>query len=189
MNSSVQPVELRRSTPHPQLEYWSVCKVEALFETPFLDLVYRAAQVHREHFDPRAIQLSTLLSIKTGACPEDCKYCPQSGHYNTGLDKQKLMEVQKVLEEAARAKAIGSTRFCMGAAWRGPKEKELEVVTNMIREVKSLGMEACVTLGMLQDGQAEKLKEAGLIGLHHGKITITPEQQQALRKTLPIIDD
>ena len=167
MNSSVQPVELRRSTPHPQLEYWSVCKVEALFETPFLDLVYRATQVHREHFDPRAIQLSTLLSIKTGGCPEDCGYCPQSARFDTGVTSQKLLDVEEVVEKARLAKARGASRFCMGAAWRGPKPKDVDKVSAIIRAVKDLGMETCGTFGLLKDGMAEQLKDAGLDYYNH----------------------
>ncbi|MCG9080723.1 biotin synthase BioB [Laribacter hongkongensis] len=167
MNSSVQPVELRRSTPHPQLEYWSVCKVEALFETPFLDLVYRAAQVHREHFDPRAVQLSTLLSIKTGGCPEDCGYCPQSARFDTGVTSQKLLDVEEVVEKARLAKARGASRFCMGAAWRGPKPKDVDKVSAIIRAVKDLGMETCGTFGLLKDGMAEQLKDAGLDYYNH----------------------
>ena len=114
---------------------WSLAEVRALFEQPFNDLLFQAQTVHRAHFDPNRVQVSTLLSIKTGACPEDCKYCPQSGHYNTGLDKEKLMEVQKVLEAAAEAKAIGSTRFCMGAAWKHPSAKDMPYVLEMVKGV------------------------------------------------------
>ena len=167
MNSSVQPVELRRSIPHPQPEYWSVCKVEALFETPFLDLVYRATQVHREHFDPRAMQVSTLLSIKTGGCPEDCGYCPQSARFDTGVTSQKLLDVEEVVEKARLAKARGASRFCMGAAWRGPKPKDVDKVSAIIRAVKDLGMETCGTFGLLKDGMAEQLKDAGLDYYNH----------------------
>ena len=145
---------------------WTVSQVEALYQMPLMDLLFKAQQIHRENFNPNEVQRSTLLSIKTGGCPEDCSYCSQSARYKA-TEREALMEVEEVLEAAKKAKAAGATRFCMGAAWRGPKEKELEVVTNMIREVKSLGMEACVTLGMLQDGQAEKLKEAGLDYYNH----------------------
>ena len=141
---------------------WTVSQVEALYQMPLMDLLFKAQQIHRENFNPNEVQRSALLSIKTGGCPEDCSYCSQSARYKA-TEREALMEVEEVLEAAKKAKAAGATRFCMGAAWRGPKEKELEVVTNMIREVKSLGMEACVTLGMLQDGQAEKLKEAGIV--------------------------
>ena len=126
---------------------WSLAEVKALFEQPFNDLLFQAQTVHRQHFDPNRVQVSTLLSIKTGACPEDCKYCPQSGHYNTGLDKEKLMEVQKVLEAAAEAKAIGSTRFCMGAAWKHPSAKDMPYVLKMVEGVKAMGLETCMTLG------------------------------------------
>ena len=143
---------------HP---HWTMSQVTELFNKPFLDLLFEAQQIHRQHFDPNRVQVSTLLSIKTGACPEDCKYCPQSGHYNTGLDKQKLMEVQKVLEAAAEAKAIGSTRFCMGAAWRSPKERDMAQIVAMVEGVKALGMETCATLGMLSADQARDLREAG----------------------------
>ena len=132
---------------------WSLAEVRALFEQPFNDLLFQAQTVHRAHFDPNRVQVSTLLSIKTGACPEDCKYCPQSGHYNTGLDKEKLMEVQKVLEAAAEAKAIGSTRFCMGAAWKHPSAKDMPYVLEMVKGVKKLGLETCMTLGRLDQEQ------------------------------------
>ena len=145
---------------------WTVSQVEALYQMPLMDLLFKAQQIHRENFNPNEVQRSALLSIKTGGCPEDCSYCSQSARYKA-TEREALMEVEEVLEAAKKAKAAGATRFCMGAAWRGPKEKELEVVTQMIREVKSLGMEACVTLGMLQDGQAEKLKEAGLDYYNH----------------------
>lgn len=146
---------------------WTVSQVEALYELPLMDLLYRAHQVHCENFDPNEVQRSALISIKTGGCSEDCSYCSQSARYNTPTEREALMQVEEVLAAAKEAKEKGATRFCMGAAWRGPKEKELEVVTRMIREVKSLGMETCVTLGMLKDGQAEKLKEAGLDYYNH----------------------
>ena len=128
---------------------WRRDEIEALFALPFNDLLFRAATVHRQHFDPNAVQVSTLLSIKTGACPEDCKYCSQSGHYNTELEKEKLLEVQKVLEEARAAKQKGASRFCMGAAWRSPRDKDMPYVLDMVRQVKAMGMETCMTLGML----------------------------------------
>lgn len=148
-------------------QYWSVAQVEELFKLPFADLLYRAQQVHREHFDPNAVQLSTLLSIKTGGCPEDCGYCPQAARYDTSVKSQALMELDDVLAAARVAKAAGATRFCMGAAWRGPKQRDLEPVLNMVREVKALGLETCATLGMLKDGQAEQLKDAGLDYYNH----------------------
>ena len=153
---------------------WTLAEVTALFEQPFNDLLFQAQTVHRAHFDPNRVQVSTLLSIKTGACPEDCKYCPQSGHYNTGLDKQKLMEVQKVLEAAAEAKAIGSTRFCMGAAWKHPSAKDMPYVLEMVKGVKKLGLETCMTLGKLTQEQTQALAEAGLDYYNHNLDT-SPE--------------
>ena len=146
---------------------WTVSQVEALYQMPLMDLLFRAHQVHRENFDPNEVQRSALLSIKTGGCPEDCSYCSQSARYKTDTEREALMQIEDVVSAAKEAQAKGATRFCMGAAWRGPKEKELEAVTQMIREVKALGMETCVTLGMLKDGQAEKLKEAGLDYYNH----------------------
>ncbi len=164
---STSTLQIYSITPHPSVEYWSVCKVEALFETPFLDLVYRAAQVHRKNFNPRAIQLSTLMSIKTGGCPEDCGYCPQSARYQTGVQNQELLNVEDIVAKAKIAKARGAGRFCMGAAWRGPKPKDIAKVTEIIKAVKSLGMETCGTFGLLQDGMAEELKDAGLDYYNH----------------------
>jgi biotin synthase len=153
---------------------WTRAEVEALFALPFNDLLFRAATVHRQHFDPNRVQVSTLLSIKTGACPEDCKYCPQSNRYDTGLEPEKLMEVQKVIEEAKAARAQGSTRFCMGAAWRSPKKKDMPYVTAMVRGVKELGLETCMTLGMLTTEQAQQLAGAGLDYYNHNLDT-SPE--------------
>ncbi len=141
---------------------WTLEQVEALFNLPFNDLLFHAQSIHRRHFNPNEVQTSTLLSIKTGACPEDCAYCPQSGHYNTGLSKEQLMAIEEVLENARKARETGATRFCMGAAWRSPREKDFPVVLEMIKGVKALGMETCVTLGMLNEEQTEALKEAGL---------------------------
>ena len=146
---------------------WSRQEIVALFEMPFNDLVFEAARVHREHFDPNEVQVSTLLSIKTGACPEDCAYCPQSVRYDTGLEREALMEVDKVVEQAKNAKANGATRFCMGAAYRSPKDKQLDFIIQMVKGVKELGMETCCTLGMLTEEQALKLKEAGLDYYNH----------------------
>ncbi|NKI19525.1 biotin synthase BioB [Spongiibacter sp. KMU-166] len=153
---------------------WNLQEVQALFELPFNDLLFQAQTVHRQNFDPNTVQVSTLLSIKTGACPEDCKYCPQSNRYDTGLEKEKLMEVEKVLEEARAAKAQGSTRFCMGAAWRSPKKKDMPYVTAMVKGVKAMGLETCMTLGMLTDQQAAELAEAGLDYYNHNLDT-SPE--------------
>jgi len=141
--------------------------IEALFELPFNDLVYRAQTVHRRHFDPNAVQLSTLLSIKTGGCSEDCGYCSQSARFNTGVTNQPLMTLDEVVDAAKAARANGATRFCMGAAWRGPKQADLDAVSKMITAVRALGLETCATLGMLQPGQAEQLAEAGLDYYNH----------------------
>ena len=146
---------------------WSRDQVLALFDLPFPELMHRAASVHRECFDPREVQVSTLLSIKTGGCPEDCAYCPQSARYNTGLKAQKLMSVADVVEKARQAKAAGASRFCMGAAWRSPKDKDVAQVAEMIGAVKALGLEACATLGMLNGEQARTLKSAGLDYYNH----------------------
>ncbi len=140
---------------------------ENIFYQPFFDLLYKAQKIHREHFDPNVIQISTLFSIKTGSCPENCSYCPQSAHYNTGLKKESLMSKEVVIEAAKRAKDAGSTRFCLGAAWRGPRDQDLEKVCEMISEVKSLGLETCVTLGLLKEKQAYALKSAGLDFYNH----------------------
>ncbi|MBU1664710.1 MAG: biotin synthase BioB, partial [Gammaproteobacteria bacterium] len=146
---------------------WSLAEVEALYALPFNDLLFQAQNVHRQTFDPNAVQLSTLLSIKTGGCSEDCGYCSQSARHDTGLEREKLLDVSAVVAAAKAAREAGATRFCMGAAWRGPKDKDLGAVTEMVREVKSLGMETCVTLGMLKPGQAEQLKDAGLDYYNH----------------------
>jgi len=146
---------------------WRVAEVETLFALPFMDLLFRAQQVHREHFDANEVQLSTLLSIKTGGCAEDCGYCPQSAHFDTGVEASKLMPLQEVVEAAQAAKAQGATRFCMGAAWRSPKARDMERVTDMVREVRALGLETCMTLGMLEAEQARALKDAGLDYYNH----------------------
>jgi biotin synthase len=148
--------------------------VLALYELPFPELIFRAQSVHREHFDPAMLQLSTLLSVKTGGCPEDCAYCPQSRRYQTGVEDEEVLAVETVVEAAKAAKAQGATRFCMGAAWRSPKDRELEKILPFIREVKSLGLETCATLGMLKTDQAEKLREAGLDYYNHNLDT-SPE--------------
>ena len=150
-----------------EAQRWPVEKVVELFELPFNDLLWRAQQVHRQHFDPQDVELATLLSIKTGGCPEDCGYCPQAARYDTGVQAQKLLELETVLATAKAAKEQGATRFCMGAAWRSPKDRDLEHVEAMVRGVKALGLEACATLGMLEDGQAERLAAAGLDYYNH----------------------
>ena len=146
---------------------WKPADVEALLSLPFADLIYRAQYTHRQHFAANEVQLSTLLSIKTGGCPEDCSYCPQAARYNTGVQSEALMPVKTVVDAARAAKDNGATRFCMGAAWRGPKHRDLEKVADMVREIKALGLETCATLGMLKEGQAEQLKEAGLDYYNH----------------------
>ena len=153
---------------------WTTAEVEALFALPFSDLLFHAQQVHRRHHAPNTVQMSTLLSIKTGACPEDCAYCPQSVRWNTGLEREQLLAVAEVRERAAAARAAGATRFCMGAAWRSPKPRDIEIVAAMIREVRALGMESCATLGMLTPRQAQQLKEAGLDYYNHN-IDTSPE--------------
>jgi biotin synthase len=153
---------------------WSRAEVEALFALPFNELMFRAQSTHRRFFEPDVIQVSTLLSIKTGSCPEDCKYCPQSVRYDTGLETEQLLEVERVLESARAARAAGATRFCMGAAWRSPKDRDLPVLTAMVRGVRELGLESCMTLGMLEPHQARALAEAGLDYYNHN-IDTSPE--------------
>ena len=168
---------------------WPVAEVEALFALPMNELLYQAHTVHRAHHNPNAVQLSTLLSIKTGGCPEDCGYCPQAARYHTGVANQDLLSLSAVVAAAEAAKAAGATRFCMGAAWRGPKDRDLEPVLSMVREVKSLGLETCATLGMLKAGQAERLQSAGLDYYNHnldtapefyGEIITTRDYQDRL---------
>lgn len=153
---------------------WTRAQIKQLFALPFNDLLFQAQSIHRHNFDPNELQISTLCSIKTGACPEDCKYCAQSGRYNTGLEKEKLMAVEKVLEQARQAKANGATRFCMGAAWRSPPDKEMPQLMAMVEGVKTLGLESCITLGMLNAKQAGQLAEAGLDYYNHNLDT-SPE--------------
>jgi biotin synthase len=157
---------LRKPVAQPDAR-WRVEDVEALFALPLMDLLHRAQQVHRENFDPNEVQLSTLLSIKTGGCAEDCGYCPQSAHFDTDVKAGKLMPVAEVVEAARAAQSQGATRFCMGAAWRSPKERDMAAVTEMVREVKALALETCMTLGMLGADQAEALKDAGLDYYNH----------------------
>lgn len=170
-------VSLNPSSPINQASIrhdWTIEEVNTLFNLPFNDLMFQAQTIHRQHFDPNQVQVSTLLSIKTGACPEDCKYCPQSARYDTGLEKERLMEVEKVIQRAKEAKQTGSTRFCMGAAWRNPKDRDMPYVTQMVKEVKKLGLETCMTLGMLTRDQALALKQAGLDYYNHNLDT-SPE--------------
>lgn len=153
---------------------WAREEVLELLAMPFMELLYRAQSLHRQHFDPNEIQLSTLLSIKTGACPEDCKYCPQSGHYNTGLEKERLLEVERVVAEARVARERGAARFCMGAAWKQPTKKDFPAVLEMVRQVRALGLETCMTLGALDQEQSDALAEAGLDYYNHNLDT-SPE--------------
>jgi biotin synthase len=146
---------------------WKTEEVEALFALPFNDLVFKAASIHRQNFNPNEVQVSTLLSIKTGSCSEDCKYCPQSAHYDTGLKKEPLIDTQKVIEEAKKAKEAGASRFCMGAAWRSLNDRDLPQVADMVSAVKDMGMETCVTLGMVKKEQLQRLKDAGLDYYNH----------------------
>ena len=190
-STTAQPIQIHRPRAAEPAgpQRWLVADIEALFNLPLTELIFRAQTVHREHFDPAEIELATLLSIKTGGCPEDCGYCPQSVHYDTGVDATKLMEVDAVREAALAAKSAGATRFCMGAAWRAPKDRDVEKVAELVREVKSLGLEACCTLGMLTENQAQELKKAGLDYYNHnldtapetyGKIISTRDYQDRL---------
>ena len=168
--TTVAPISLsslRRANVGVPETRWTVAAVEALYDLPFMDLLFRAQQVHRENFDPNEVQLSTLLSIKTGGCAEDCGYCPQSSHFDTGLEASKIMPLDEVLDAARAAKEQGATRFCMGAAWRSPKERDMERVAAMIEGVRGLGLETCMTLGMLDGDQARQLKDAGLDYYNH----------------------
>jgi biotin synthase len=155
------------STVAKPLQRWAEADIEALLDLPFNDLLHRAQTVHREHFDPNRVELATLLSVKTGGCPEDCGYCPQSAHFETGVQASKLMAVDAVREAAQQAKTSGATRFCMGAAWRAPKDRDIEAVALLVKAVKEVGLEACCTLGMLAEGHAEQLRDAGLDYYNH----------------------
>jgi biotin synthase len=177
------------AAPPPIRHDWSLDEVRALYALPFMDLIVHAQRVHRAYHRPNTVQMSTLLSIKTGACPEDCAYCPQSVHYETGVGREALMEVTAVRECATRAKAAGATRFCMGAAYRSPKERDLAAILEMVRVVRELGLESCATLGMLTPGQAAQLKSAGIDYYNHnldtsaefyGEIISTRTYQQRL---------
>jgi biotin synthase len=173
---------IRPSSPAAQAVRWSVAEIEALFRLPFNDLMYRAQQVHREHFDPNAIQLSTLLSIKTGGCSEDCGYCPQSAFHSAGVEERKMLDVEAVAQAARAAQAAGANRFCMGAAWREPSDADMRRVVEMVEAVKSLGMETCATLGMLSDEHVALLRDAGLNYYNHNLDT-APEFYGAVIST------
>jgi biotin synthase len=172
---NIQTVEfIHPAKQNGMTQRWSVSEVEALFNLPFSDLLFRAHQVHRDHFDPNEVQLSTLLSIKTGGCSEDCAYCPQSAFNSTGVENQKMLDVDVVVAAARVAKENGADRFCMGAAWREPSDEDMASVVEMVKEVRALGMETCATLGMLNDKQAEQLRGAGLDYYNHNLDT-SPE--------------
>lgn len=161
---------------------WSREEILALFNLPFNELMFQAASVHRATFDPNEVQISTLLSVKTGGCPEDCGYCPQAQRYQTGVQAEKLMPLEAVLEKARAAKAAGASRFCMGAAWRAPKDRDIDKISEMVREVNALGLETCATLGMLTESQAQSLKDAGLAYYNHNLDT-APEFYDAVIRT------
>ncbi len=191
-----QTIKFHAHKKHPeaanspsQQQAWSVAEIEALFKLPFADLMYRAQQVHRENFDPNSVQLSTLLSIKTGGCSEDCGYCPQSAFNSAGVENQKMLDVAAVVQAAQAAKASGADRFCMGAAWREPSKEDMESVVEMVKAVRGLGMETCATLGMLSDENVKQLSEAGLDYYNHnldtapefyGEIITTRDYQDRL---------
>jgi len=171
----MQATTVSLATPTSTVRHnWTLAEVNALFALPFNDLLFQAQTVHRAHFPPNEVQISTLLSIKTGACAEDCKYCPQSGHYNTGLERERLLEVEKVLTQAKAAKDKGASRFCMGAAWSNPKQRDMPYIIEMVRGVKAMGLETCMTLGMLDPEQAKTLASAGLDYYNHNLDT-SPE--------------
>src|SRR5262245_50262096 len=180
---SAMSIDAARTSAHSDVRTdWTRAEVRALFELPFPELMFRAQQVHRRHFDPTEVQISTLLSIKTGGCPEDCGYCPQSVHYDTGVKAEKLMSRGAVLADARAAKQAGASRFCMGAAWREPKDRDLDKVCELVAGVKALGLETCATLGMLTGGQAQRLKSAGLDYYNHNLDT-SPEHYGAIITT------
>ena len=157
-----RPVAVPQAAPR-----WSIDAIEALFNLPFPDLMHQAQTIHRENFNPTHVEFATLLSVKTGGCPEDCNYCPQAARFDTGVEASKLMELDAVIDAAKRAQAAGATRFCMGAAWRSPKDRDIEKVAELVRGVKALGLETCATLGMLEDGHAQTLQSAGLDYYNH----------------------
>ena len=161
---------------------WSRDEILALFNLPFNELLFRAASVHRATFDPNEVQISTLLSVKTGGCPEDCGYCPQAQRYHTGVQAEKLMPLDAVLDKARAAKAAGASRFCMGAAWRAPKDRDIDRISEMVREINALGLETCATLGMLTEPQAQALKDAGLAYYNHNLDT-APEFYDTVIRT------
>lgn len=196
-NSEIQNDPRSKTGKSQDSAVWSVADIEALLNAPFNDLLFRAQTVHRQYHDANGVQLSTLISVKTGGCPEDCGYCPQAARYHTGVENQDMLSLDEVLTAATAAKAKGASRFCMGAAWRGPKQRDIEKMTEMVRAVKSLGMETCATLGLLKPGQAQQLGEAGLDYYNHNLDTapeyyeeiITTRQYQDRLDTLQEVRD
>ncbi|MBE0509671.1 MAG: biotin synthase BioB [Chromatiales bacterium] len=184
-HSSTQPHYAQAD--NPMRHNWSLDEIEALFAQPFNDLLYQAHSLHRQHFEPNTVQVSTLINIKTGGCAENCGYCSQSAHFDAGLEREALIAVEQVIDSARAAKDGGATRFCMGAAWRKPKQKDMDVVIAMIQGVKALGMEACVTLGMLEDEQVTQLREAGLDYYNHN-IDTSPEYYDKVVTTRKFAD-
>ena len=189
MQQTAAPMTFRAPVKTVEAETWPVDEVLALFDLPFNELMFRAQQVHRENFPNADVELATLLSIKTGGCEEDCGYCPQAARYDTGVEAKKLLGLEEVLDAARAAKEHGATRFCMGAAWRSPKDRDMEKVETMVREVKAMGLETCATLGMLKEDQAQRLKDAGLDYYNHnldtapefyGNVISTREYQDRL---------
>lgn len=180
--SNIDQKEVNR-IDHQQKEMrWNVEQVQILFDSPFNDLIYQAQSVHRQYHDANTLQLSTLISVKTGGCPEDCGYCPQAARYHTNVEDQDILSTEEVVSAAKIAKAEGATRFCMGAAWRGPKQRDIAKIAEIIRDVKALGLETCATLGLLKPGQAEQLKQAGLDYYNHNLDT-SPEYYQEIITT------
>lgn len=180
--SNIDQKEVNR-IDHQQKEMrWNVEQIQILFDSPFNDLIYQAQSVHRQYHDANTLQLSTLISVKTGGCPEDCGYCPQAARYHTNVEDQDLLSTEEVVSAAKIAKAEGATRFCMGAAWRGPKQRDIVKIAEIIRDVKALGLETCATLGLLKPGQAEQLKQAGLDYYNHNLDT-SPEYYQEVITT------
>ncbi len=182
MSVSVESLPASSANKSPLRHDWTLAEIEAIYQQPFNDLLWQAQQLHRQYFDPNEVQVSTLMSIKTGACPEDCKYCPQSVHYNTGLEREKLVDKQLVVDAARAAKQAGASRFCMGAAWRQPTDRNVDKVIELVQAVQEEGLETCLTLGMLSEQQAHKLKAAGLDYYNHN-LDSSPEYYQQVIST------
>lgn len=180
--SNIDKKEADRINHQHEAMRWNVGQIQILFDLPFNDLIYQAQSVHRQYHDANTLQLSTLISVKTGGCPEDCGYCPQAARYHTNVEDQDILSTEEVVSAAKIAKAEGATRFCMGAAWRGPKQRDIAKIAEIIRDVKALGLETCATLGLLKPGQAEQLKQAGLDYYNHNLDT-APEYYQEIITT------